>query len=98
VLKNTGANSLPPEIEALVAGRPEYDYLHHVRHDTAQADYLTPEAIERLCIVGNAKMCTERLRELRDIGVTHVNFYAQTAEFREQMKIYSEQILPQLRA
>jgi hypothetical protein len=48
--------------------------------------------------VGNAKMCTERLRELRDIGVTHVNFYAQTAEFREQMKIYSEQILPQLRA
>jgi hypothetical protein len=26
-----------------------------------------------------------------------VNFYAQTAEFEEQMTIYSEEILPQLR-
>ena len=29
--------------------------------------------------------------------MTHVNFYAQTAEFEEQMTIYAEEILPQLR-
>lgn len=96
VLRNTGPNSLPPEMEALIAGRPEYDYLHHVRHDTNQADYLAPEIVERLCIVGDTGQCAERLRELRDIGVTHVNFYAQTAEFEEQMKIYSQEILPRL--
>lgn len=98
VLRNTGPNSLPPEMEALVAGRPEYDYLHHVRHDSNQADYLAPEGVDRLCIVGNVKQCAERLAELRDIGVTHVNFYAQTVEFEEQMTIYSQEILPQLRA
>jgi probable F420-dependent oxidoreductase len=96
VLRNTGPNSLPPEMEALIAGRPEYDYLHHVRHGTGQADYLAPEVVERLCIVGDTARCAERLRELRDIGVTHVNFYAQTAEFEEQMKIYSKEILPRV--
>jgi probable F420-dependent oxidoreductase len=97
VLRNTGPNSLPPEMEALIAGRPGYDYLQHVRHGAGQADYLPPEVVERLCIVGDAKRCAERLGELRDIGVKHVNFYAQTAEFEEQMAIYSEEILPQLR-
>jgi probable F420-dependent oxidoreductase len=96
VLRNAGRSSLPPEMEALIAGRPEYDYLHHIRHDTDQADYLTPEVVERLCIVGDTAKCAERLRELRDVGVTHVNFYAQTSEFEEQMKIYSQDILPQL--
>jgi probable F420-dependent oxidoreductase len=96
VLRNMGPNNLPPEMEALIAGRPQYDYLHHVRHDTNQADYLPPEVIERLCIVGDTGKCIERLRELHDMGVTHVNFYAQTAEFEEQMKIYSQEILPRL--
>lgn len=98
VIRNTGMNSLPPEMEALIAGRPDYDYLHHVRHDTDQAKYLAPEAVDRLCIVGSAERCAQRLRDLRDIGVTHVNFYAQTADFDEQMTMYSREILPQLRA
>ncbi|MGN6171010.1 MAG: TIGR03842 family LLM class F420-dependent oxidoreductase [Solirubrobacteraceae bacterium] len=97
VLRNTGRNSLPPEMEALVADRPEYDYHHHVRRDTNQSDYLAPEAVDRLCIAGSAERCAERLRELRHLGVTHVNFYAQTADFEDQMTIYSTEILPQLR-
>jgi probable F420-dependent oxidoreductase len=96
VIRNTGVNSMPPEMEALIAERSEYDYHHHVRHDTSQADYLAPEAIERLCIVGDTKQCAERIRGLRDIGVTHLNFYAQTADFEEQMELYSEEILPRL--
>ena len=98
VLRNTGSNSLPPEMEALVAGRPEYDYHHHVRHDTSQADYLPGEVVDRLCIVGDAGGCRKRLAELRDVGVTHVNFYAQTANYEEQMGLYSEEILPALRS
>ena len=98
VIRNTGTNSLPPEMEGLIAGRSGYDYLHHVRHDTDQAAYLAPEAIDRLCIVGSTDRCAQRLRELRDCGVTHVNFYAQTADFDAQMGTYSSEILPQLRA
>jgi probable F420-dependent oxidoreductase len=98
VLRNTGRNSLPPEMEALIADRPEYDYHHHVRDDTSQAHYLAPEAVDRLCIAGNVETCGQRLRELRDVGVTHVNFYAQTSNFEEQMTIYSTEIFPKLRA
>lgn len=97
VIRNTGKNSLPPEMEALIAGRPEYDYLHHVRHDTDQAAYLAPEVVDRLCIVGSVERCAERIRELSDLGVTHVNFYAQTADFEEQMGIYSREISPLVR-
>lgn len=98
VLRNTGQKSLPPEMEALVAGRQSYDYHHHVRRDTNQADYLAPEAVDRLCIAGSAERCLERLRELHRVGVTHVNFYAQTAEFEDQMRIYATEIIPKLRA
>lgn len=95
VLRNTGANSLPPELEALNKGRTEYDYYKHVHSDSAQSDYVPDEIIDRLCIVGTIERCAERVRELEEVGVTHVNFYAQTDTYEADMEQYSQHILPQ---
>jgi probable F420-dependent oxidoreductase len=94
VLRNTGANSLPPELEAFISKRPEYDYYKHVHTDSAQADYVPDDVIERLCIVGPIERCAERVEELRAAGVTHLNFYAQTDHYDEHMELYSKHILP----
>ncbi len=97
VMRNTGAASLPPDLEAFIAGRPDYDYYQHVHSGTGQADYVPDEIIERLCIVGPRERCLERLAELRDAGVTHVNFYGQTPDYAEQMGIYARDLIPAFR-
>jgi alkanesulfonate monooxygenase SsuD/methylene tetrahydromethanopterin reductase-like flavin-dependent oxidoreductase (luciferase family) len=56
------------------------------------------EVIDRLCIVGSVDRCAERVAELRDAGVTHLNFYAQTENFDEHMRLYAEHVLPAFRA
>jgi alkanesulfonate monooxygenase SsuD/methylene tetrahydromethanopterin reductase-like flavin-dependent oxidoreductase (luciferase family) len=98
VLRNTGANSLPAELEAIVKNRPDYDYYQHVHTGTAQADYVPDEILDRLCIVGSPAQCRERLQQLQDVGVTHVNFYGQTANYEQQMRLYADQIIPGFRA
>jgi probable F420-dependent oxidoreductase len=98
VLRNNGRDSLPHELEAFVAERPDYDYLHHVRRDVGQANYVPDEIIDRLCLIGSADHCAERVRELAALGVTHVNFYGQTDDYDRQMEIWAERIIPQLRS
>lgn len=97
-LRNTGANSLPPELEAFITARPEYDYYKHVHTDRAQAGYVPDDIIDRLCIVGSIDRCSERVAELRDAGVTHLNFYAQTENYDEHMQLYADHVLPTFRA
>ena len=97
VIRNVGANNLPPEFAALNNSRTEYDYYKHVHNDSAQADYIPDEIIDRLCIVGTAERCAERVRELEEIGVTHVNFYSQTTSYVEDMQQYSKHVLPQFK-
>lgn len=97
VLRNRGPESMPPEIAAMVAERGEYDYHKHVVEGADHANYVSDEWIDRLCIVGSAEECAERLRGLDRLGVTHVNFYAQVDEFDAQMRTYGSQILPRFR-
>lgn len=97
VIRNNGRDSMPADLEAFVAERPEYDYMHHARADSDQSHYVRDDIIDRLCLVGPADSCVTRLRELATLGVTHVNFYAQTENYEEQMEIYAGDIIPQLR-
>lgn len=97
VLRNNGADSMPPELEAFIAERPDYDYLHHVQH-AGQADYVPDEIIDRLCVLGPADHCAARIRELAALGVTHVNFYGQTRDYEAHMETYASDVIPQVRA
>lgn len=98
VIRNNGRDSMPADLEAFVAERPGYDYMHHVRTDSDQSHYIPDDIIDRLCLVGPAENCVARLNELAEHGVTHVNFYAQTENYQEQMETYASEIIPQLRA
>lgn len=97
VIRNVGANNLPPEFEALNNTRTEYDYYKHVHSDSTQADYIPDEMVDLLTIVGTAERCAERVRELEAVGVTHINFYAQTASYEADMELYSQHVLPQFK-
>ncbi|HEX6022870.1 MAG TPA: TIGR03842 family LLM class F420-dependent oxidoreductase [Solirubrobacter sp.] len=95
VMRNLGPGSMPAELEAFVAERPDYDYMHHVQRGE-QADYIPDEMVDRLCLVGSAQHCATRIEELRQLGVTHLNLYDQTDDFEGQMALYAAEVLPRL--
>lgn len=97
VLRNSAPDVFPPEIKGMIERRGEYDYHQHVVSGASHADYVKDEVVDRLCIVGSADECAERLRGLEALGVTHVNFYAQIDDFDAQMRLYGREILPALR-
>jgi probable F420-dependent oxidoreductase len=94
VVRNLGTGNLPAELESFIVQRPEYDYAHHIRTGTEQERYVPDEMVDRLCIVGTPDRCVERVCELADLGVTHINFYAQTDNFEQQMEIWGQDIIP----
>jgi alkanesulfonate monooxygenase SsuD/methylene tetrahydromethanopterin reductase-like flavin-dependent oxidoreductase (luciferase family) len=96
VVRNVGPASMPAELVAFVGGRTEYDYWKHTQSTAGQADYVPDEMLDRLCIVGDADDCARKLGELERVGVTHVNFYAQTETFEEQMETYAREVVPRL--
>lgn len=98
VLRNAGQDSLPRELAAIVDDRSAYDYHQHVVSGASHADYISDDVIDRLCIVGSADECAERLLGLETLGVTHVNFYAQVDDFDQHMRTYGREIIPKLRA
>jgi probable F420-dependent oxidoreductase len=97
VLRNLGSGNMPPELEAFITDRPEYDYLEHVKPGTEQSKYVPDEIIDRLCIVGTPEHCLARVRELEELGITHINFYAQTDDYAGQMEVWAKEIIPQVR-
>jgi probable F420-dependent oxidoreductase len=98
VMRNVGPASLPAELERFVGGRSGYDYEQHARLDAAQADYVSDEMVDRLCIVGDAADCVRKILELAALGVTSVNFYAQTDDFDAQMATYAGDVIPHVAA
>lgn len=98
VLRNSGPESMPKELAAFVANRPEYDYQQHIKQGQDHAKYVPDEILDRLCLIGTAAQCVQRLLELQTLGVTHVNFYTQSDEFEFQMETYARQIVPKLRS
>lgn len=97
VIRNNGRDSMPADLEAFIAERPDYDYTHHARTDSDQSHYIPDDIVDRLCLVGSADRCAARLNELAALGVTHVNFYAQTENYEEQMAVYAHDIIPRVR-
>ena len=98
VLRNSGPDSMPADLAAFVQDRPEYDYSQHVHQGAVHARYVPDEVIDRLCLVGPPEECERRLRQLADVGVTHVNFYVQADDHAAQMEVYARDIIPRLRA
>jgi 5,10-methylenetetrahydromethanopterin reductase len=80
--------------------RPVFpDISHAADHDEAMVEarkYVADEAVEKLCLVGSAKECVARIRELHALGV-HQVFLRHYLTFRipwELIQVASREIIP----
>lgn len=96
LLARYGADELPEALTAYVRGRAGYDYQHHCVVGSENAEFVSDEIVDRMCIVGGVKEHRQRLEQLRACGVTQFNIYLMSGDEEETLEIYGREIVPAL--
>lgn len=88
---------LPPALTAYVQDRGHYDYQHHCKVGSDNADFVSNEVIDRFCLLGNAAAHKKKLRALAAAGVTQFNIYLMCGDEEDNLAQYEKEILPAFR-
>ena len=88
---------LPAELTEYIAARKRYDYAHHGRAGSENAEFVTDEVVDRFCVLGTPEQVRARLGELRDLGVQQFNIYSMVDEPRALISSFGREIIPAFR-
>ncbi|HEY7282868.1 MAG TPA: TIGR03842 family LLM class F420-dependent oxidoreductase [Actinomycetota bacterium] len=66
---------LPQHLTDYIEARKGYDYEHHGRTGSDNAEFVTDEVVDRFCVIGTADECVAKLQELQGLGMTQFNIY-----------------------
>src|SRR5215469_10018882 len=86
---------LPPALTAYIRDRGQYDYLHHCKVGSSNADFVSDEVTDRFCILGPAEAQIEKLRRLARAGVTQFNIYLMCGDEEDTLEHYKKGVLPE---
>ena len=67
---------LPQALTDYIKAREGYDYAHHGRTGSENAEFVPDDVVDRFCVLGTVDQCIEKLRELESIGMTQFNIYS----------------------
>jgi len=90
-------HGLPSALTSYVRDRGGYDYQHHCKVGSDNADFVSDEVVDRFCLVGPVEAHREKLRKLASVGVTQFNIYLMCGEEEQTLEIYEREVLPQFR-
>jgi 5,10-methylenetetrahydromethanopterin reductase len=79
-----------------------YDNYHHGLEHASQAEAIPADFLSRFCIIGSPDYCTERLRQLVEIGLTHLVIVGGSREIDAAVRERSDhpvarEVLPAMR-
>lgn len=92
-----GGGVVPEALTAYIAGRTGYDYNTHGKADNDHVDFVPDEIVDRFCVLGTASEHIEKLKQLKDLGVTQFAGYLQHDSKEETLRVYGETVIPALR-
>jgi probable F420-dependent oxidoreductase len=87
---------LPPALTSYVQDRGHYDYQHHCKVESDNANFVSDEVVDRFCLVGPIAAHRKKLQALADVGVTQFNIYLMCGEEEETLDIYGREVVPAL--
>jgi len=90
-------HELPAALTSYVSNRGGYDYQHHCKVGSNNADFVSDEVVDRFCLVGPVEAHRAKLRQLASVGVTQFNIYLMCGEEEQTLGIYEREVLPQFR-
>ncbi len=88
---------LPAELTDYIAARESYDYGHHGRTGSENAEFVTDEVVDRFCVIGGPEQVRAKLAQLRDLGVDQFNIYSMVDDPRALITGFGSEIIPAFR-
>jgi alkanesulfonate monooxygenase SsuD/methylene tetrahydromethanopterin reductase-like flavin-dependent oxidoreductase (luciferase family) len=97
VMRRNPEHGMPDVLYQVVLARTQhYDYYAgHLDSSAEHTGYLTDELIDTFALVGPARRCLERIRELAALGVTEISAAYLNGQ-REQLERVGREIVPAL--
>jgi probable F420-dependent oxidoreductase len=97
LVKRYSEGELPDALTDYIAAREGYDYAHHGRAGSDNAEFVTDEVVDRFCVIGGPDQVRARLGELRDLGVDQFNIYSMVDDPRAVITGFGSEIIPAFR-
>jgi probable F420-dependent oxidoreductase len=88
---------LPAELTEYIAARDNYDYAHHGRTGSENAEFVTDEVVDRFCVIGTPEQVRAKLGQLADLGVDQFNIYSMVDDPRALITGFGRDIIPAFR-
>jgi len=88
---------LPTELTDYIAARERYDYAHHGRAGSDNAEFVTDEVVDRFCVLGTAEQVRAKLGQLADLGISQFNIYSMVDDPRAVISGFGAEIIPAFR-
>ncbi len=93
----TDREDIPPSLTAYIKDRKGYDYSKHGQSDNPYLDFITDEIIDAFSVLGEAEEHIEKLRKLKEVGITQFNIYLDSGKEEQIIAEYGETIIPAFR-
>ncbi|CAD5994728.1 TIGR03842 family LLM class F420-dependent oxidoreductase [Agreia sp. COWG] len=97
VSKYGSDSSVPAALTDYIKDREGYDYNEHGRAGNSHTAFVPDEIVDRFCLLGSADDHIEKLKKLKDIGVTQFAGYLQHDNKEETLRVYGETVIPALK-
>jgi probable F420-dependent oxidoreductase len=97
VSKYGSDSSVPAALTDYIKDREGYDYNEHGRAGNSHTAFVPDEIVDRFCLLGTADDHIEKLKKLKDIGVTQFAGYLQHDNKEETLRVYGETVIPALK-
>ncbi len=86
--------ALPPALTDFIEQRKGYDYSHHARAGSSNAEFVTDEVVDRFCVIGTVEQCIEKLAVLEALGVRQFNIYSMVDDADAVLRAFGTSIIP----
>jgi alkanesulfonate monooxygenase SsuD/methylene tetrahydromethanopterin reductase-like flavin-dependent oxidoreductase (luciferase family) len=87
---------LPGELTEYIAARERYDYAHHGRAGSGNAEFVTDDVVDRFCVLGTPQQIIEKLGQLQNLGVQQFNSYSMVDDPQALIRGFGTEIIPAL--
>lgn len=96
LMKKYPMTELPKElVNDIEALRGKYNYLEHGSVGAKHTKFISDRLVDSFTIVGNAERCTEKIKQLENVGITNLMLYLPDAADREYLiRVFAEQVMP----
>lgn len=93
----TDSGLVPASLTSYIEKRRGYDYSKHGQSDNPFLDFITPDVVESFCVLGTPEQHIDKIRQLKEAGVTQFNLYLDSGNEAEIIDTYGTQIIPAFR-